>query len=156
MTHCASEKYGMKKRRAAALLRSQLTVRSQRAAQSKQSGRIQLLSSFPFLRSQQCHLGSKTGSFHAQHPAARLRAHLCERSQRKNAQTAWKTAAIYTFAALVYPLTAYSSSRSHHCASEKDATRRRTSAQGGRKPAAFPRRLRGRCSPRAAGADFRR
>ena len=55
------------------------------------------------LRSQQCHLGSKTGSFHAQHPAARLRAHFCERSQRKNAQTAWKTAAIYTFAALVYP-----------------------------------------------------
>ena len=57
---------------------------------------------------------------------------------------------------LFIPLTAYSSSRSHHCASERGATRRRTSARGGRKPAASPRRLRGRCFPRAAGAGFRR
>ena len=101
--------------------------------------------------------GLQNGQFSRAAPrCAAARAPLRTQPAQKCADGLENSRNLYVRSACLSSFTAYSSSRSHRCASERGATRRRTSARDGRKPAAFLRRLRGRCSPRAAGAGFRR
>ena len=148
-------KHGMEKRRAAALLRSQLTVRSQGLHKANKAAAYSFFLHF-LLRSQQYHLESQTGNFPRKSLLRGCARTFANAASAKMRRRPGKQPQFIRSQHLFIPLTAYSPSRSHHCASERGATRRRTSARGGRKPAASPRRLRGRCSPRAAGAGFRR